>query len=102
MIELTEVVRELRSQLNSTLSESGPGPVRFELGPVEIEAVIAVDRSGGVGGKVNFWVVEANADTSIASSRTHRITLTLQPVLVAPDGGHHSVLIAGDELDHER
>ncbi|MFF1278972.1 trypco2 family protein [Streptomyces marokkonensis] len=102
MIELADVVRELRDQLDSALAGSGSGPVRFELGPVEIEATVAIERAGGVGGKVNFWVVEANTDVSVASSRTHRVTLTLQPTLVAPDGTHHHVLVSGDEVDGER
>ncbi|UWE09354.1 trypco2 family protein [Actinacidiphila bryophytorum] len=102
MIELTEVIRELRNQLSTALAEAGPGPLRFELGPVEIEATITVDRTGGAGGKVTFWVVEAHADASVASSHTHRVSLTLQPTLVDPDGAHHRVLIAGDEVNGER
>ncbi|MER6132190.1 trypco2 family protein [Streptomyces sp. NPDC001815] len=102
MIELSDFIRELRSQLNSVLSDADPGPVRFELGPVEIEAAVTVDRSRGAGGKVNFWVVEANADMSSIATRTHRVTVTLQPLLVTPDGDQRSVLIRGTELDQER
>ncbi|MEU5339799.1 trypco2 family protein [Streptomyces sp. NPDC020766] len=102
MIELSIFIKELRNQLNSALSDVNPGPVRFELGPVEIEAIVAVDQSHGATGKVNFWVVEASADVSAISTRTHRITVTLHPVLVPPDGSHHSVLITGSELDQER
>ncbi|MFA3872807.1 trypco2 family protein [Streptomyces sp. MMCC 100] len=102
MIELADMVRELRDQLNSALTVAGPGPVRFELGPVEIEATVAIDRTGGAGGKVNFWVVEAGTDASVTSSRTHRVTLTLQPTLVAPDGTRRHVLVSDDEADGER
>ncbi|MFI5684870.1 trypco2 family protein [Streptomyces sp. NPDC051636] len=102
MIELAEVVRELRSQLNLALTEPGRGPLRFELGSVEIEATVAVDRTEGVGGKVKFWVIEGNGDASVSSSRTHRVTLTFQPTLVAPDGTHHHVLVSDDEVHGER
>ncbi|MFH8973556.1 trypco2 family protein [Streptomyces sp. NPDC017890] len=102
MIELADMVRELRDQLNCALAGAGTGPIRFELGPVEIEATVAIDRAGGAAGKVNFWVVEANSDVSVASNRTHRVTLTLQPTLVTPDGTHRHVLISGDEADGER
>lgn len=102
MIELAAMVRELREELYRSMAGTGTGPLRFELGAVEVEATVAVERSGGVGGKVKFWVVEANGDASLADSRTHRITLTLQPTLVAPDGTHHRVLIADDEADGER
>ncbi|MBV7698253.1 trypco2 family protein [Streptomyces sp. TRM70350] len=102
MVELAEMIRELRQELNSALAGGGGGPVRFELGPVEIEATVAVGRTGGAGGKVRFWVVEAGGEAQVESSRTHRICLTLHPKLVAPDGTHHDVLITGDEAEGER
>ncbi|ANP49776.1 L-rhamnose isomerase [Streptomyces griseochromogenes] len=102
MIELAVMVRELREQLNQAMAQTGPGPLRFELGAVEVEATVAVDRTAGAGGKVKFWVVEASGDASLTDSRTHRITLTLHPTLVSPDGTHHRVLVAGDEADGER
>ncbi|WP_045562567.1 trypco2 family protein [Streptomyces sp. FxanaA7] len=102
MIELSEMIRQLRQELNTAMADGAAGPVRFELGPVEIEASVAVDREAGAGGKVRFWVVEANAGGKFATSETHRISLTLQPKLVAPDGTQRAVLIAGDEADGER
>ncbi|MFD7608371.1 trypco2 family protein [Streptomyces mirabilis] len=102
MIELSDMIRQLRQELYAAMADGPAGPVRFELGPVEIEATVAVDREAGVGGKIGFWVVEANADGKLATSQTHRISLTLQPTLVAPDGTHRSVLITGDEADGER
>lgn len=102
MIELAELIRELRQELNTALMDGPSGVVRFELGPVEIEATVAVGRKGGAGGKVRFWVVEAGAEGQLEASQTHRISLTLHPKLVAPDGTHHIVLISGDEADGER
>lgn len=102
MIELGEMIRELRQELSSALGSGPHGPVRFELGVVEIEATVAVGRKGEAAGKVRFWVVEAGGDAAVEASRTHRISVTLQPKLVAPDGTHRSVLISGDEAEGER
>ncbi|MFJ8535715.1 trypco2 family protein [Streptomyces sp. NPDC093591] len=102
MIELAEMIRELRHELNAALADGSAAPVRFELGPVEIEATVMVGRRGGAAGKVRFWVVEAGGDAQSESSLTHRISLTLEPRLVAPDGTRRTVLIAGDEADAER
>ncbi|MFB9467291.1 trypco2 family protein [Streptomyces cinereospinus] len=102
MVELAEMIRELRQELNVALAGGGAGPVRFELGPVEIEATVAVGRTGGAGGKVRFWVVEAQGEGRVEATRTHRICLTLQPKLVDPDGTRHDVLVSGDEADGER
>ncbi|MDH6214841.1 trypco2 family protein [Streptomyces pseudovenezuelae] len=102
MIELAELVRELRQELNAALADGAPGPVRFELGPVEIEATVAVGRRGGAGGKVRFWVVEAGVDGQQETSQTHRVHLTLHPKLIAPDGSQQTVRIVGDEEEGER
>ncbi|GCD99268.1 trypco2 family protein [Embleya hyalina] len=102
MIELTDMIRQLRQDLYTAMADGPVGPVRFEVGPVEIEATVAVTREAGVSGKVQFWVVEANADGKYATSKTHRINITLQPRLIVPDGSQRSVLIGGDEADGER
>ncbi|NUP14838.1 MAG: hypothetical protein HOZ81_01780 [Streptomyces sp.] len=102
MIELAEMVRELRNELNAALADGSAGPVRFELGTVEIETTVMVGRRGAAGGKVRFWVVEAGGDAQAESSHTHRISLTLEPRLVTPDGTRRTVLITGDETDTER
>ncbi|MHC3471554.1 trypco2 family protein [Streptomyces sp. 7R007] len=102
MIELAEVLRELRQELNSAMAGAGPGPVRFELGEVQVEATVAVGRKAGATGKVGFWVVELGADAQVEAARTHRISVTMQPKLVTPEGTHLSVLIGDHEADGER
>lgn len=103
MIELSEMIRELRQQLNSALADGADDPVRFEVGPVEIEASVAVTREAGADAKVRLWVVDAGANGKYAHAQTQRITLTLNPKVVAADGGApQSVLIAGGEVDGER
>ncbi|MFF5403681.1 MULTISPECIES: trypco2 family protein [Streptomyces] len=102
MIELAEMIRELSQQLDAALTQGPTGAVRFELGPVEIEADVVVGRKGGASGKVRFWVVEAGADGRLETSRTQRIRLTLHPKLVTPDGTQIKVLISGEEDEGER
>ncbi|MER6331192.1 trypco2 family protein [Streptomyces sp. NPDC001034] len=102
MIELAEMISELGQELNDALTRGPSGVVRFELGPVEVEADVVVSRKGGANGKVRFWVVEAGAEGRLESSRTHRVRLTLHPKLVAPDGTHVKVLVSGEEEEGER
>jgi Trypsin-co-occurring domain 2 len=102
VIELSDMIRELRWQLNVAMAEGGGGPIRFELGPVQIEANVMVNREAGTGAKVKFWVVEADANGRVTQSRTQRITLTLQPKRLTPDGTRETALIAGDEVSGER
>ena len=103
-IELSELVRQLRTELKAAAAEGAEAgeQLRFELGPVEIEATVAAGRDRGANGKVRFWVVEAGGDTKYSRSQTQRITLTLHPKRQAPDGTMQSPMISGDELDGER
>ncbi|MDX3059629.1 hypothetical protein PV394_31600 [Streptomyces sp. NE06-03E] len=102
MVELSDMIRQLRRELNAAMSDGRDEAVRFELGPVEIEATVTVDREAGADGKVRFWVVEAGGSGKYAQARTQRITLTLQPKAVAPDGTPRTALITGAEADGER
>ncbi|WP_327729568.1 hypothetical protein OG250_27750 [Streptomyces sp. NBC_00487] len=103
MIELSDMIRELRQQLTSALTDGADEVVRFEVGPVEIEATVAVSREAGADSKVRLWVVDAGANGKYAHAQTQRITVTLSPKAMAGDGSApQSVLIAGGEVDGER
>ncbi|NLU68340.1 trypco2 family protein [Streptomyces sp. HNM0574] len=102
MIELSDMIRELRRELNAAMADGEGDAVRFALGTAEIEATVAVDREAGADGRVRFWVLEAGGSGKETASRTQRITLTLEPRTVAADGTTATALIAGDEVDGER
>jgi hypothetical protein len=98
MIELGEVIGELRRELQSAMSAGAGEPLRFELGPVELEATVAVEKGGSGSAKVRFWVVELGGDASVSQSSTQRIKLVLQPRLTSGQ----TPLISGDEAPGER
>ncbi|GHA08860.1 hypothetical protein GCM10010372_05300 [Streptomyces tauricus] len=102
MIELADMIRELREQLTSALADGDGRMLRFELGPVEVETSVAVTREGGGDAKVRLWVVDAGASGTYGHAETQRITLTLVPKVVPPGGGPaETALITGDEVDDE-
>jgi uncharacterized protein involved in exopolysaccharide biosynthesis len=102
MIELSEMIRELRAQLTAAAAEGAGEALRFDVGSIEIEATVAVNREAGANGKVRFWLVEAGADGKYARAETQRITLTLQPTVPAPGGTRTTARISGAEVDGER
>ncbi|MFC8667713.1 trypco2 family protein [Streptomyces sp. NPDC057199] len=103
MIELSDLIRELRQQLTTAVADGAGEAVRFELGPVEVEATLAVTREEGGDAKVRLWVVDAGATGKYAQAQTQRITVTLTPKVVPPGGSAaRSVLITGGEVDGER
>lgn len=100
MIELADMIRELRTQLSTALADGEGEALRFELGPVEIEASVAVTREAGADAKVHLWVIDAGASGRYGHAETQRITLTLTPrTATAPSG---TVLITGEESPTER
>ncbi|MGW2328666.1 trypco2 family protein [Streptomyces sp. NPDC001700] len=102
MVELSEMIRELRAQLTAAAAEGAGESLRFDVGPIEIEATVAVTKEAGGGGKVRFLVVEAGGDAKYASSETQRITLTLQPTAPGADGTRTTARISGAEVTGER
>jgi Trypsin-co-occurring domain 2 len=98
MIELTEVIGELRRELQEAINAGEGEQLRFELGPVELEATVAVEKGGGGGVKVRFWVLELGGDAKASEVSTHRVKLSLQPRLAG--GGR--VWVASDEAPGER
>jgi hypothetical protein len=103
VIELSDLIRELRQQLTTALADGDGEVVRFELGPVEIEATVAVSREAGTDAKVRLWVVDAGMNGKYAQAQTQRITVTLAPQIVAADGSTaRSMLISDGEVDGER
>ncbi|MEU3465792.1 trypco2 family protein [Streptomyces sp. NPDC006733] len=81
MIELAEMIEQLRRELTTAVAAGQGEELRFELGPVELEAAVSLERSGTAGTKIRFWVAEAGAEGRVADTATHRIKLTLDPRL---------------------
>jgi NTP-dependent ternary system trypsin peptidase co-occuring protein len=100
-VELAVVVSRLRSELTSAMAAGQAEDLRFELGPVELELTVGVDREAGPSGKVKFWVLELGADAKRTSKTTQRIKLLLQPRL-AGQAADHQPLIDGDRKPGER
>jgi hypothetical protein len=102
VIELADMIREIREQLTTALADGDGRMLRFELGPVEIEASVVLTQEGGGDAKVRLWVVDAGANGKYAQAETQRVSLTLTPKVVPPGGGVPSTaMIAGGEDDGE-
>lgn len=100
MIELASVIRDLRDELARAIVVGQGEALRFELGPIELEVAVAVQRSDGAAGKARFWVLELGGDHKKDTSDTQRIKLTLTPHLAGEM--EQKVLIHGaPERDEE-
>lgn len=105
-VELAELIATLRAELTEAMAAGKDADLKFEVGPVELELTVAVEKSGGASGKVRFWVLEMGADGKLGSTTTQRIKLTLDPRHA--DGARPDlpqgvkVVISGDEVADER
>ncbi|SHN36222.1 trypco2 family protein [Actinacidiphila paucisporea] len=89
MIELASVIKDLREELQRAI-EAGKGEeLRFELGPIELEVSVVVDRSDGGHGKVRFWVVDLGGEHKKDTSNNQRIKLSLTPQLAGTNRRPH-------------
>ncbi|MFF8229001.1 trypco2 family protein [Streptomyces caelestis] len=99
MVELARVIRDLREELEQAIVAAEGEALRFELGPIELDLSVELERSGQAGAKVRFWVVESGADAAVRATSAQRISLTLQPTLA---GASDPLLISGRAGAHEQ
>ena len=90
---LADAVRALRSELSTAMRQGRDEALRFELGPVEMEFLIEVQREAGGEAGIKFWVVNLGGKASVTRGSTHRVKLTLTP----QDAAGHSPYIDDEE-----
>ena len=78
MIELTSAIRDLCDELEQAVAAGSDRALRFEPGPIELEASVTVERSGGAGAKVRFLIAEFG-DAAVGRISTRHIRLVLHP-----------------------
>ena len=83
---LAETIKALRSELTAAMESGANDALRFQLGPVELELTLAITREGGVDGGIRFGVISFGAKAGISDQDTHRVKLSLQPVIRGRDG----------------
>jgi hypothetical protein len=105
VIELSKVIAELRRELQVAMDEGQGEQLRFSLEAIELETSIVLGAEGTTGGKVRFWVVDADVTGKASRTTATRLKISLQPVsLPDPEDSTNTeqVLISGQELPSER
>jgi hypothetical protein len=78
-IELSAAVRAIREQLTLAAQEGENSPIRFGVGPIQMEFAVELRREAGAKGGVKAWVVSADAEAKRSQGTTHRVSFTLTP-----------------------
>lgn len=78
-IELGDAVAVVREELLRAAVQGADQDVRFEVGEIQMEFTVELGSGTTGGAKVRAWVVDAGAETSRTSARTHRVAVTMTP-----------------------
>jgi hypothetical protein len=79
-IGVQEAVAALRAELSASIAASVDEELRFEVGEIEIEFQVAVERVKEGSAGIRFWVAELGGTASKSSTVTHTIRIPLRPV----------------------
>ena len=106
VIELAELIGDLRAELNAARLAGLGEDLRFELGPVQLD-VDVVEKKTDAGAKVRFWVFDLNADGALSTAKTQRISLNLVPRLregadAGPEMSTRTPFVSGESTTGER
>ncbi|MGW2850275.1 trypco2 family protein [Streptomyces sp. NPDC001274] len=85
-IELADAVESIRDQLVDAAGRATGSPLAFEVGDIQMEFTLELRKEIKGGGRVKAWVVDAGADASRATGRTHKVAFTLKPRTAATGG----------------
>jgi hypothetical protein len=95
-LELAEVIRALRAELESAMIAGAGSTLRFEAKSLTVELQVGVSHAAEASGGVKFWVVEFGAGGSRTTEATQTVTLELAPILA---DGRAVRIAAGSDVD---
>lgn len=91
---LAEAIQGIRSDLQEAMAAGVDEPLCFDVGPVELEFTVNVQRDAGAKAGVKIWVVEIGGSGGMSRDMVQRIKVTLNPV----DAATGVVARIGDEV----
>ncbi|MBH1934335.1 hypothetical protein I5Q34_08520 [Streptomyces sp. AV19] len=96
-MELAQAVQVLRDELMSAAAQGAGSDVSFQVGPIQLEFAVELRKDARARGGFKAFVVSAETDGTVSRTRTHRISLTLEPRQAAT--GDPLLISADDEGD---
>jgi hypothetical protein len=75
---LKETLEALRIEISESISEGNE--IRFEMGEIELEMQVVIEKSKEGKGGVKFWVVEMGGGMAAKDSITHKIKIPFKPI----------------------
>jgi hypothetical protein len=80
-ISLATAIAELRKQIALAREQGEEEELKFHLGPIELDLQVQLEATGETDAGIKAWVVSLGASGSLKDTETHRVKLTLEPLL---------------------
>jgi hypothetical protein len=94
-LELKDVVRKLREDLQAAAEEGQGKAIKFKLESIDLELKVAAKDVGEVNGGIKFYIF--NAGSSGKSENEQSLTLKLKMTPQTPQGGTVQVAAESDD-----
>jgi hypothetical protein len=78
-IDLATVIQQLRYDVEKTWWEGQGSAVAMEVGPIELEVTVQVEKSGDAKLGVKFYIVDASVGGNASMTNTQRVKIVLTP-----------------------
>lgn len=79
-IGLKETLEALRVELSESILVSEGKQIRFEVGEIELEFQVVVEKSQEGKGGIKFWVVEMGGGVTDKNAMVHKLKIPFKPV----------------------
>ncbi len=79
-IGLKETLEALRVELSESILVSEGKQIRFEVGEIELEFQVVVEKSQQGKGGIKFWVVDLEGGVTDKNAMVHKIKIPFKPV----------------------
>lgn len=76
---LGELIIQLRRELDAAHRDDPRNPIRFKIGPIELETTLAVTKGSELGARVVLKVLSLGGKRSSGDTDTTRLKLVLTP-----------------------
>jgi len=92
-IGLSDAIEALRAELAVAAAAAMKKGLRFRVDKATVELEVVTERTNDGSAGLKFWVVEATGRRSVMRGRSHRVTVSITPLV-----GDQPLMTADDDV----
>jgi hypothetical protein len=91
---LADTIEAMRRELARGVANAPHDGVVFDLGEAKLEFEVVITKDASADGGIRFGVVSFGGKAGLTDQATHRVSLTLQPLVRGSDGSLRRGLVS--------